>query len=94
MIKLLYIDSICAVLDDGKESEWFHVKTGVRQGCVMSGFLFLLVIDLVMKKTAKDNNTGIRWRMMSQLEDLDFADDIALLSTSHIMHRCRRQQIH
>ncbi len=78
IIKLFYTENICAVLDDDKESECFHVKTGVKQGCVMSGFLFLLVIDWVMKKTTKDNNSGIRW-----YEDLDFADDIALLSTIH-----------
>ena len=74
---------MCAVLDDGEETEWFKVKTGVKQGCVMSGFLFLLVIDWVMRETTRNNNTGIRWQMMSKLEDLDFADDIALLSSTH-----------
>ena len=33
------------VIDDGEETDWFKVKAGVKQGCVMSGFLFLLVID-------------------------------------------------
>ena len=78
----MYTDSECAVIDENETTDWFQVKTGVKQGCVMSGFLFLLVIDWV-KRTTKDNNTGIRWRMMSNLEDLDFADDIALLSSSH-----------
>ena len=27
--------------------EWFEVLSGVKQGCVMSGFLFLIVIDWV-----------------------------------------------
>ena len=79
----MYTDSMCAVLDDGEETDWFKVKTGVKQGCVMSGFLFLLVIDWVMRETTRNNNTGIRWQMMSKLEDLDFADDIALLSSTH-----------
>ena len=83
IVKLMYTDSMCAVLDDGEETEWFKVKTGVKQGCVMSGFLFLLVIDWVMRETTRNNNTGIRWQMMSKLEDLDFADDIALLSSTH-----------
>ena len=34
-----------------------------------------------MSETVKDGNTGIRWRMMEQLEDLDYADDITLLSS-------------
>ena len=82
IVKLMYTDSMCAVLEDGKETDWFKVKTGVKQGCVMSGFLFLHVIDWVMREIT-GNNTGIRWQMMSKLEDLDFADDIALLSSAH-----------
>ena len=82
MIRLLYEDAECAVLDEGKESLWFKVKTGVKQECVLSGFLFLPVIDWIMKKVTKDNKNGIRWRITSKLEDLDFADDIALVSTT------------
>ena len=48
----------------------------------MLGFLFLLVIDWVMRKTLREGNTGIRWRFTEKLEDLDFADDLALLSST------------
>ena len=82
IVQLLYQDSECAVLDGGQTSEWFKVETGVKQGCVMSGFLFLLAIDWIMCETTKQANTGIRWRFMDQTEDLDFADDIALISTT------------
>ena len=40
MVQMLYeyrVYSECAVLDEGEESEWFKVKTGVKQGDVMSG---------------------------------------------------------
>ena len=47
----------------------------------MYGFLFLLVIDWVMRETTR-NSTGIRWQMTSKPEDLDFADEIALLSST------------
>ncbi len=49
----------------------------------MSGFLFLMVIDWIMRKTTEENNIGLRWRFMSKFEDLDFADDIALMSSSY-----------
>ncbi|XP_072025116.1 uncharacterized protein [Amphiura filiformis] len=82
MVQILYEDSECAVLDEGEESEWFKVKTGVKQEDVMSGFIFLIVVDWIMKHATEGNNTGIRWKFMTKLEDLDFADDIALLSST------------
>ena len=47
----------------------------------MSGFLFLLAVDYVMKRTTEREPTGIRWNFTTKLEDLDFADDLALLSS-------------
>ena len=44
--------------DEGEESGWFKVKTGVKQGDVMSGFIFLIVIDKIMKNVTEKNNTG------------------------------------
>ena len=32
MVQMLNEDSECAVLDEGEESEWFKVKSGVKQG--------------------------------------------------------------
>ena len=94
IIKLFYENFECAVVDEGIQSEWFKVKTGVKQGCVMSGFLFLLAIDYVMKQTTKDQETGIRWKFTTKLEDLDFADDIALLSSKfqHIQMKTNKLQ--
>ncbi|XP_063427656.1 uncharacterized protein LOC134711144 [Mytilus trossulus] len=45
----------------------------------MSGFLFVLAIDYGMKQTIKDHESGIRWKFTTKLEDLDFADHLALL---------------
>ena len=83
MIQLLYDNNECTVADGGLQSEWFRIKTGVKQGCCMSGFLFLLAVDWIMRTVLAETPLGIRWRMMTKLEDLDFADDIALLSSSH-----------
>ena len=35
-----------------------------------------------MKRSTADNTTGIRWKMTSKLDDLDYADNIALLTSS------------
>ena len=92
MVNILYDDSECAVLDEGGESEWFKVKTGVKQGDVMSGFIFLMVVNWIMRNTTTGHTTGIRWNFTSKLEDLDFADDIALMSScyTHIQTKTRQ----
>ena len=80
LIKSFYKNFRCSV---GHSDTLFNVKTGVRQGCVMSAVLFNLAIDWVMRKTTEDAPRGIRWNLFSTLEDLDFADDLALLSHTH-----------
>ena len=80
------------MLDEGEESEWFKVKTGVKQGDVMSGFIFL-VVDWIMRSTTAGNKTGIRWNFTSKLEDLDFADDIALMSSCYTHMQTKTRQL-
>ncbi|XP_061170024.1 uncharacterized protein LOC133179251 [Saccostrea echinata] len=67
----------------GQTSESFEVKLEVRQGCLLSPFLFLLVIDWIMRTTTSGRNNGIQRTLLMQLDDLDFADDLALLSHNH-----------
>ena len=73
----------CRVIHAGEYTDSFMVTTGVRQGCLSSPVLFLLAIDWIMKTTTRNRGNGIQWTPWSQLEDLDFADDLALLSHRH-----------
>ncbi len=63
-------------------TEMFEVKTGVRQGYNMSTILFVVVLDWVMRSAVR-RQRGINWSIMEQLENLDFADDLELLSYMH-----------
>ena len=38
MVKAMYDQSKCAVVDGSGNYDWFEVRTGVKQGCCMSGF--------------------------------------------------------
>ena len=82
MIRVFYDDFKCAVEDQGETCEWFDSKTGVKQGCNMSGFLFFIVMDWVMGRAVGGGENGIRWKFTSKLDELDFAYDIVLLSST------------
>ena len=82
-IRCTFQDMSSKIAHAGQLSESFEVKTAVRQGCLLSPFLFLLVIDWIMKTTTTGRNNGIQWTLWTQLDDLDFADDLALLSHNH-----------
>ena len=80
IIQQLYEDATCQVIHDGKLTAPFSVQTSVRQGCLLSPTIFLMVVDWVMRQSTAGQRTGIQWTFTKQLEDLDFADDIGLLS--------------
>ena len=82
LIRNTYEGMACQVIHRGDLTEKFNVQTGVRQGCLLSPFLFLLAVDWIMKETTKGRRNGIQWTLLEQLEDLDFADDLAVLSHS------------
>ena len=66
------------------------MKCGVRQVCILSPVLFLVVIgdiinSAIWKHNANFNSSGIRWTISTFLQHLDYADDICLLSHS-VLH--------
>ena len=84
---MLYSNFKSQVICDSELTKAFNVSTGVKQGCILSPFLFILAMDWIMKKSTDGERRGIKWTMTmtatTTLEDLDFADDIALLSHRH-----------
>ena len=53
------------------------------EGCILPPTVFLMVIDAVMRNVNRDRRRGIQWALVNRLQDLDFADDLCLLSESH-----------
>ena len=83
IIQMLYRDFHCKVICGNQLTDSFKVQTGVKQGCILSPFLFVLAMDWLMRQTNKGQNRGIQWTLTSSLEDLVFADDISMLSSRH-----------
>lgn len=57
LVKELYNNFECAFVDSDGHGDWFSIRTGVKQGCNMSGFLFLLVIDHIMNNSTAARDT-------------------------------------
>ena len=83
LIQKSYKKHTCRVIHNGVLSELFEMLTGVRQECLLSPVLFLLSIDWIMRRTTGANRDAIQWTLTARLEDLDFADNISLLSHNH-----------
>ncbi|VDP59893.1 unnamed protein product [Schistosoma mattheei] len=73
----------CKVVHGGQLTDAFQVGTGVRQGCLLSSFLFLLVVDWIVKTLTSEGKHGAQWTARDQLDCSDFADDLALISHTH-----------
>ena len=85
-----YIKVICAMYENntaavkvGNEvSNWFCIKSGVKQGCVLSPFIWIILMDFVLRSTGKAiGDHGIKWGGRTLL-DLDYADDLSILDES------------
>ena len=88
-ISVLYKNSKSAVMVDGDLFDPFDVTTGVLQGDVLAPFLFVVLVDYLLKKATSQLDSGVvihprrsRRHPAKSLNDLDFADDIALLESS------------
>jgi len=81
-IKCLYDNSHNKVVLNGTYSEPFEVTSGILQGDALSPFLFIIVLDYVLRKIPTDEFGFITHeRPLKSLTDLDFADDIVLLDS-------------
>jgi len=83
LIKETYRGYACQVVHEGRVSDPISVRTRVWQGCILSPTMFLIVNDAVMRNVNRDRRRSIQWGLVNRLEDLDFANDLCLLSESH-----------
>ncbi|BHF68410.1 hypothetical protein SprV_0301144400 [Sparganum proliferum] len=81
MIKAYYRSTTARVLVRNNLSQPFGIRSGVRQGCILSPILFNYATDWILGRTVRDSD-GVEFAPGHRLTDLDYADDIALLASS------------
>ena len=94
LIQNSYEGLSCRVVHKGRLTEKFEVKTRVRQGCLLSPFLFILAIDWIMRAVTNRKRNEIQWILWTQLDNLDFPDDLALLSHNHQQMQAKTSDLH
>ena len=59
--KTLYNETTTAVINKGNISKWFKAERGVRQGCPISPYSFILAVEILSSKIRSLNDTkGIK----------------------------------
>ena len=90
-IKVLYNDISTAVINNGYTSSWFYPERGVRQGCPISPYLFILAVEtLACKIRCADNVRGITING-TEIKISQLADDTTclikdIISLKNLLH--------
>ena len=87
-IKSLYTNTDATVITPDGETEFFEITAGVLQGDTLAPFFFIIVLDYILRLSLDNLNDrgvqiqprGRRRHPAQQLTDLDFADDLALIT--------------
>ena len=78
-IKLFYTDITSSVQNNGWSSDFFNLNRGVRQGCPLSPYLFLLCVEVLGNKVRNDNQIkGIKV-MNTECKLSQYADDTTMI---------------
>ena len=88
-IDIMYSNTQAVVISPDGETDAFEILAGVLQGDTLAPYLFIIVLDYVMRMSIGQDKDTLGFTVTPRrsrrypaeiLTDLDFADDIALLS--------------
>jgi hypothetical protein len=75
-----------AVLINGEATSFFNLERGLRQGCPLSPYLFILIMEglsLLLKKSFADHKiSGIKVTKFIKMFHLMFVDDVLLMTNA------------
>ena len=78
----MYENNIAVVKVGNEVSSWFCIKSGVKQSCVLSPFIWIILLDYILRSTRKAmGDHGIKWRGKTPLH-LYYAGDLSILDES------------
>ena len=78
-VRSMYVSCEACVKVLGGTSDWFKVEQGVRQGCVMSPWLFNVYMDHILREAKERFSGGVKLEDRN-VQFLLFADDLMLVA--------------
>jgi hypothetical protein len=60
LIKSLYTNQEAAVKTEYGNTDWYEVGNGVRQGCIMSAYLFDMHSEYILRMVGFEDNIGVK----------------------------------
>ena len=80
LLKTLYADQVAAVRTEQGLTEWFKIEKGVRQGSILSPYLFNLYAENIIRNAGlEETEVGIRIAGR-KINNLRYADDTTLMA--------------
>jgi hypothetical protein len=79
LIRRLYANLEAAVRTEYGDTEWFEVRKGVRQGCILSPYLLNMYSEYIVRKVGFKDNIGIKIGGRT-INNLRYADDTTILA--------------
>ena len=83
VIKSLYSKPMFKVETEGIESKWYEQETGIRQGCPLSPYLFLIVMTVMFHDVHKLDIRQVNLKRIpgADFDEVLYADDTICMST-------------
>ena len=82
LLKTLYENQEATVRTEFGDTVWFVIMKGVRQGCILSPYLFNLYSEYIMRKVGIDEDDGGIRMGGGKHNNLRYADDTTLMAES------------
>ena len=90
LVGMLYRDPTFRVEVDGQTSEWHSQQAGIRQGCPLSPYLFLVVMTVLFHDVHSNDSVNTVFKRVPGFEhdEVLYADDtICFIQTTAAMNR-------
>ena len=81
LLRNLYACQEATVGTGHGKTDWFQIRKGVCQGCILSPFLFNFYAEYIMRNTGLEAQAGIKIAGRN-INNLRYADDTTLMAES------------